>query len=485
MNSVTSLRRLRLAVCSFVLCLFFIFICLLVDAQTNGFLPATEDSKLLISLSEKYRQCYRGELDKLPSKNKKDFQEAYTQRWNNIKEKFDKQEIYTSTYAQEYLDGLVAEIQKANPLLRDHPFNCYFSRSGIPNASYIGEGIIVFNMGLFQRLDNESQAAFVLCHEIAHFLLQHVEKSINKYVTAINSEEVQSQLRRIRGSEYRKNEQLNKLVKGLTFDSRRHSRDHEAEADSMGVELLRTTRFDLSGALSTLALLDVIDADTMNTTACLQKVFNSKDYPFQKKWVAKEEGLLGGHAKIENDELEDSLKTHPACKDRIRVLTPLVKGYSSSRGTSSASGYTSAKGASSANALKFIVDSSKFEKLKNIFRYETVEYAYVSDNYTRSLFLTLELLQANTMDAYLVTQVGRILNGIYSAQKAHTLSRVADLPSPDYRSNYNLLLQFIQNLYLENIAAINYHYLSAYHPQMDYYGPFKEAYNQSSRIVQQ
>lgn len=48
-------------------------------------------------------------------------------------------------------------------------------------------------------------------------------------------------------------------VKGLTFDSRRHSRDHEAQADSMAVELMRHTSYDLHGALTTLALLDSID----------------------------------------------------------------------------------------------------------------------------------------------------------------------------------------------------------------------------------
>jgi Zn-dependent protease with chaperone function len=436
-------------------------------AQKADFLPVAEDPALLTNLSEKYQQRFREDLDKLPSKNKKDFQEAYTHRWENVKQKFDKQEIYTSPVAQQYLDGLAAEIKRGNPQLRDRVFTCYFSRSAIPNASYIGQGIILFNMGLFHRIGNESEAAFVLCHEIAHFLLQHTEKSIDKYVVTINSPEVQDELRRIKGSEYRKNEQLQKLVKGLTFDSRRHSRDHESEADSMGVELLRNTRFDVSSALTALALLDVIDTDTLNTASCLQKTFNAKDYPFQKKWIAREEGLLGGHAHIKEEEMKDSLKTHPDCKGRIRLLAPLV-GRSRQ-----------------AVSLKFVSDSSKFLELQRVFRYETIEYAYASDNYTESLFLTLELLQVQPGDAYLVAQVGKILNGLYDAQKGHTLSKVTALPSPQYPPNYNLLLQFIQNLYLEDIAAISYNYTGGYHPQMDYYRSFKDAYERSVKIQQQ
>ncbi|HMH24609.1 MAG TPA: M48 family metallopeptidase [Puia sp.] len=438
-----------------------------VRAQEYDFLPVAEDISLLTTLSGKCQQRYKDELDKLPSKNKKDFLEAYAQRWENVKEKFDKQEIYTSAFAQKYLDGLVAEIRSANPMLRDRSFTCYFSRSDIPNASYIGEGVILFNMGLFHRLGNESQAAFVLCHEIAHFLLQHTENSIDKYVTTINSPEVQAELRKIKGSEYRKNEQLQRLVKGLTFGSRRHSRDHESEADSVGVELLRNTRYDVAGALSALALLDVIDTDTLNTLACLPNVFDSKEFPFQKKWIAREEGLLGGHAHIKDLEMADSLKTHPACQQRIRLLIPLVNR------------------SHQPVALKFVSDSSTFVRLQGVFRYEAIEYAYVMDNYTRSLFLSLELLQAKPGDGYLVAHVGKVLNGLYSAQKSHTLSKVAAFPAPQYPPNYNLLLQFIQNLYLEDIAAINCHYLKKYHPAMDRYPPFKEAYEKNQKIIQQ
>ena len=433
--------------------------------QGGDFSPAAEDMALLSHLSVTYQQQYKDELAQLPPKNRKDFLDVYNERWENVKEKFDKQEIYTSPAAQEYLDALVAEIVKANPILRDQTFHCYFSRSGIPNASYIGEGIILFNMGLFQRLDNESQVGWILCHEISHFLLHHQENSINKYVATINSEEVQAELHKIKGSEYRKRERLQSLVKGMSFDSRRHSRDHEAQADSMGVELLRNTRLDLFGALTALAVLDKIDTDTLNTAACLQQLFNSKNYPFQKKWINKEEGLLGGHAHIKGDGLEDSLKTHPDCPIRIRLLTPVINRKSSG------------------GSLKFAVDAAKFVSLQQLFRYETIEYAFVSKEYTKSLFYTMELLQRKPGDAYLVAQVGRLMNGLYAAQKEHTLSKVAGLPAPEYSPDYNLLLQFIQNLYLDDIAEINYNYLRQYHPQLDHYALFKSVYDQSARVA--
>ena len=446
----------------------FIFtFCFALSAQPV-FSPAPEDATFLKTLSTKYEDHYKAELASLPKENKKDFEEVYKQRWDNIKSVFDKKEIYKSSAAQQYLDALVAEIVKSNPLLQKQNFNCYFSRSGVPNAAYIGEGIILFNIGLFKRLDNESQAVFILCHEIAHFYLQHSENSIRRYVAAINSQAIQNELKKIKKTEYGKRQQVDDLVKGLTFTMRRHGRDHESEADSMAIEFMRHSRYDISEALTTLALLDSIDTDSLNMSTCLQKMFDAKEYPFQKKWLAREEGLLGGHAKLKKDEpLADSLKTHPDCKLRIQFLEPLIKRYHAG------------------NAQKDIVDKLKFLELKNTFSYEIIEFAFVSENYTKSLYYTLELLQSKTADPYLVVQVGKIFNGFYAAQKTHKLGKLIDLPSPYYPADYNLLLQFVQNLYLDNFSSISYHFLKQYHPVLDYYVSFTNAYNTSKQIAEQ
>ena len=244
-------------------------------------------------------------------------------------------------------------------------------------------------MGLFSRLTDESQVAFVLCHEISHYVLQHQEKSIDKYVTAINSAEVQAQLRKIKGSEYRKLEQLQQLVKGLAFDSRRHSRDHESEADSMAVVLMRGTPFALSGAPTTLALLDSVDKDAFDVEGCLQQTFNAGDYPFRKKWLAREDGLLGGHARLKRDELVDSLKTHPDCTLRIKLIGPMV-------GAGVAGTGVAGTGAAGGKGRLFVIDSVTFRRLRALFQYEVIEYAFASDEYTESLFLSLELLQRRT-----------------------------------------------------------------------------------------
>lgn len=430
------------------------------------FTPAVDDEATLKSLAADFEKRYHSETNNLSAENKKDILELYKVQWEQVKEKFDKKEIYTSGAARQYLDALVTEIIRTNPVLQSLSFTCLFSRSGIPNASYIGEGVIIFQMGLFNKLQNESQVAFILCHEIAHFYLHHMENSINRYVTTLNSEEVQKELRKVKNTEYKKREGLEKLLKGIAFNSYRHSRDHESEADSMALVFMKPTRFDLSESLTALSLLDSIDTDTFQTNTCLTNLFNAKEYPFQQKWIAKEEGLLGGHATLEIDrELEDSLKTHPDCKLRVRTLEPMVKQYRTS-------------------IAKNIINQSKFEELKRIFSYEIIEYTFSSNNYTKSLFYTLQLLQDNPADPYLISQVGRIFNSLYAAQKSHRLGKLIDLPSPYFSSSYNQVLQFVQNLYLRDLSQISYNFLKQYNTRLDYYTPFKNIYNTSIQIAQ-
>ncbi|MBS1604738.1 MAG: M48 family metalloprotease [Bacteroidetes bacterium] len=424
-------------------------------------------------MSNNYLKLYLLEQEKLPSHNGKDYRMVYADRWKSIKERFDKQELYTSEAAQAYLDALLGEIVKANPDLQHYSIHCYFSRSYIPNASYIGEGIILFNMGLFSRLADEGQAVFVLCHEIAHCVLQHPEKSIVQYVETMNSDAVQSELRRLKKTEYKKNEQLEQLTKALVFDDRRHSRYNESEADSFGVKLMEHTSYEPRISLGVLALLDTIDTDNFDIESFLPALFDSKEYPFKKKWLHKETGFMGGQVETVSRILADSLKTHPSCKERIKKLQVLL-----GPGTGVQDG-----NAKTGNGIDRA--GERMKQLQDIFRYEMIEYAYRSHAYSESLLLCLELLKQRPGDVYGIAHTGRLMNGLFLARKGHTLSRVTDLPSPSYPGSYNLLLQWIQNLYMEDMASISYNFLRPWQAKYQTYELFRDSYEQSERQIQQ
>lgn len=424
----------------------------------KSFAPASINEEFLKKESASVEVDYLNKIKSLPSQNRKELSEIYKERKEFIKGLFDSKEIYTNPQAQEYLDEIVGEIIKSNALLQNKNLKCFFSRAGDYNAGFYGEGMIIFNMGLFSKLENESQFAFVLCHELAHFYLNHMDKGIEDYVNKINSSEFQKQLKAINKMEYGKRKEFESLKQGMVFNSRRHGRYHESMADSLGLVFLANTRFDITESLSSLAMLDHIDSDSLNMETALKNLFNFPEYPFKDKWLKKEEGLLGGHFKQEKNELEDSLKTHPDCLKRIEFLKPFVEKYNS------------------VTRMKNVVNKEKFKELQTVFKFEVVEYAYQKNNYSASLKYTISLLQ-NISDPYLITQVGKIFNGMYDAQKRHTLNKIIQLPAPGYNSNYNLLLEFIQKLYRYDIAAINYNFLKKYSQQIKDYPAFTNEFD--------
>ncbi|SHK82568.1 Peptidase family M48 [Chitinophaga jiangningensis] len=415
------------------------------SAQCTVFKPVAVNEARIRSLTAELETRYKTTIAALPAANRKDYEAIYKERWENIKSILDKQEVYTAPFAQSYLDKIAKTIIAANPVLKEEKLHLFFSRSAVPNASFIGEGVILFNMGLFSTLSDESQVAFVLCHELAHYYLRHSDNSISRYVTTMNSKEVQSELKQIKNSEFNKKTQLEKLMKGISFDSRRHSRDHESEADSMGLVFLSRTNFDLNAAITTLELLDNVDEDTLDAAKALQKLFDAKNYPFKKKWISKKEGLLGGHAVLEKDEaLADSLKTHPDCRRRIQTLQPFVKAVPQN------------------NRLANPIDKNTFDSLRITFRYEPIAYEFEREHYTRSLYAAIKQLGDFPEDPFLITQIGKIFNSCYDAQQEHTLGKRIDLPAPQNSSGYNTVLQMVQNLYAADFPAIGFNFLEQY-----------------------
>jgi predicted Zn-dependent protease len=65
-----------------------------------------------------------------------------------------------------YVQRVFDHIRQANPQLP--PVQLVLSRNPEPNAHAVGNSTVMLNVGLLGRLENESQLAYILCHELAH-----------------------------------------------------------------------------------------------------------------------------------------------------------------------------------------------------------------------------------------------------------------------------------------------------------------------------
>ncbi len=192
-----------------------------------GYQPLEDDEKFTESILTKMDKRYEADIKKVKGDFKKEIKEEYKKRYEKLHTKMANGHFHSNPKITGYFDRILNDILEANPVLAKRDIRLLISRYYWPNASCHGEGTIVLNLGLINRLENESQVAFVLCHELAHDYLNHVNKAIRKQVRKLNSKTTKKKLKKIAKSNYNTYEQAEKLLKSLTFDMRKHSRLHE------------------------------------------------------------------------------------------------------------------------------------------------------------------------------------------------------------------------------------------------------------------
>lgn len=428
------------------------------------FQPIKDDSIALVKMQRDIKEKFISDSLKTKGEYKKYINRLYRERYDEEREQFARKQVICNDREDKYLQQIVQEIMQHNPPLQSLKTRIVFTRAYWPNAASIGDGTIFFNIGLFSRLQNEAQVAFVLCHELAHYYLDHSTQSIEMYVNTVYNDDFQKELKKIKRSSYEQNKQLNMLEKSITFKSRRHGRSHESEADATALTFLKNTRFDVRESLSCIGSLDSIDNEHYVPEIELPKRFDFAAYHFKPGWIRKDAGFFGNAAtEITRQKEADSLKTHPDCKQRMIQLQPEIE-----------------KTAQAGGQL-FLISETTFHALQETFRYEIIAYLYRQNSISRTLYYSLELLQTHPQDVYLVTMIGNCLNALYKNQKEHSLGKISELPSPQADKNYNGLLNFIQALRLDDIAGLSYNFLSAYQPVFASDPGFAAAYSKAKQ----
>ena len=404
-------------------------------------------------------------ISSLGKEYKDDYKEIYDNRFKEVADLLQSSRTVTAPEAHQYLQSILKKIVDANDELKQVTLRLVFTRDWWPNAYSLGEGTLVVNAGLMIFLDNEAEMVFVLCHELAHYYLNHSNNAIKKSVETANSEEFKKEIKRLSKEEYRVGQQLEILIKKLAFGSRRHNRDNEAEADRQAFQFMKKTGYDCNGIKTCLEMLDKVDDSLLYKPLVPEKIFDFNEYPFKKKWIQKESSIFS-QMKDDDSPLtpkeKDSLKTHPDCKKRIELLKDSVQKVGTGK--------------------KFIVNEKFFTQLKQDFFVEMTEQEYKGKNLTHNLYYSLQMLQNRENIPYAVYSVARGLNLAYESQKNHRLGTITDKESRGYPADYNLLLRIFDRLRLDEIAAINYYFCSHYLAQMTGYEGFDEEMKKAEKF---
>jgi Zn-dependent protease with chaperone function len=403
-------------------------------------------------------------LASIGKENSDDYKKVYNQQYNEIAELWKSDRTVTSKNEHSYLQAIVQKIISANRELSGTDARIVFSRDWWPNAFSMGDGTITINAGLMVFLESEAQLVFVICHELAHYYLDHNNKAIKKFVARINSDEVRQELKRLSKEQYLVNQQFQKLLKSVVFDSRHHSRDNEAEADRYAFLFMKRTGYDCNAIRSTLELLNRVDDSLLFKPLEVDKVLNVTDYPFREKWIKKESAIFSQldekDSPLTKKEI-DSLKTHPDCEKRIALLDDSLKSVSKGAG--------------------FLVNENLFKQLKKDFFIEMSEQCYNINYISRNLYYSLQMLQAGENVQLAIYSIARDLNRIYEKQRDHTLGLTVDSETRGYPDDYNLLLRMLSRIRLEEIALLNYYFCLQHDGKMKGHEGFEIELNKARR----
>jgi Zn-dependent protease with chaperone function len=386
-----------------------------------------------------------------------DYKKIYKEEYGQIEEFWSGTRAITTAAANNYLQAVVQKIISSNPDLKSTDVRVVFSRDWWPNASCMADGSIAINAGLYIFLRNEAELAFVISHELAHYYLHHHEKEIKAYVEKINDKEYQKKLRQISRHGYSVNQQLDDLLKTMVFDSRRHGRDNEAEADEYALRFMKNTGYDCNAIKTCLQTLDDIDDTTyFNSPPVIQKELGFSSYPFKESWITKQSSIFSQIKEDDSPESKkesDSLKTHPDCEKRILLFEAHWKDDGEKR-------------------TSFLVNEEKFNELKRQLFYEIMEECYHEDELSRNLYYGLALLENEPGNRFAVYSVVRCFNRLWYLQKNHELKQAIEKEDRSFRPQYNLLLRMLDRLRLDEIVSLNSAFAARYAQKMKTYPGF-------------
>ena len=364
--------------------------------------------------------------------SKKEGEEFYTSTNFELSKILLSGEIYFNDKLTKYVNSIIDNLLKEQPELRKQITGCVTKFTAV-NAAAWGEGTLFINLGLIARVENEAQLAYILSHEIAHYIKKHNLEQFK------NDKEVEKSI-------FNKANEMEQLFAKLSF-----SRENEYEADKYGLEIYLKSNYDPKEAANALRLLKKSDEPDQTHQLDLRKIFETKTFTIEdamlytEKTIEKEkkdqEDFLVIEVKVKPENIDEAekLSTHPNIDKRIEAIEFATKKVGKSK-------------------TKNIQGAQLFKEIQKTATFEIIEKQFNIGAYSRCLYNALLLLEVFPKNKYLVGVVSRSLYWIAYYQSINSLRLV--MPN-HYRSDdpaYKSLLYFLNKLDNKQMLQLCYSY---------------------------
>jgi Zn-dependent protease with chaperone function len=355
---------------------------------------------------------------------------------------------YFDTLVYPYYQRIYNTIIKAANTHWDNDLKLLVSRNPVANAYCLGNGVLVYNLALSRQLTSEAQIAFVMCHELGHYLMGHVDSGLMYTLSMTKNADFKRQVAAAKKARYGGNTLLDSLTFSVLCSSSKHSRMQEQQADSLALILLSRTNYDAREAADALLALDSSDFERSHASFSLEQVFNHRDFPFRSEWKASQSSPFFS-ARQEPDVVRpDTLRTHPDCQVRAQTARTILSDIRYQY----------------AGAVPR--QRTEPEALLRATNFELIENLYQNDELAVCLYHTLLLLSTEPGNEYLVATTGAVLNRCRQALADHNLQQLVRRPTPYDKGDFKQLVTFLNNLRLSEIELVNFYFLQQHYQSL-------------------
>jgi Zn-dependent protease with chaperone function len=332
-------------------------------------------------------------------------------------------DVYINDDYTKLINSIADHLLKNNLHIRKS-LHFYAYKSPEVNAFSTDQGDLFFTIGLLAHLDNEAELAFVVAHEIVHFIKQHNHEAFNQ------------KLKIFRGKD-----EYNAISVDESWTSEHaFSRSLEREADILALDYFISSKYDTS------AIFSVLEKLKTSHLGYREASLNSSLF---KSWDVKTLNSLYPKAKKRTKRKKKKFKfsTHPEIEDRIKYCQENLKNREIKKGV-----------------LHNKIQKDAFDELKKAARTEHILLLYDHNLFAKAGYNALIMnidrdMNDSWLNNFITLCLLRVYQREFSSHKIHEKSAkysgsIYDLWSVMYKNTpYNFLaFNFIHsyNNYVKN-----------------------------------
>ncbi len=323
-----------------------------------------------------------------------------------------------------YIDKVADQLLKDYPELRKE-MRFYILKSPAVNAFAFSDHIIFINLGLLAQIQNESELAFVISHELIHIVNKHVEieKKEKKKKTKYDSKKDQF----------------------LVYHNR--SREHEYESDREGfIKFFEKSGYSLEAVNGVFDVLQYgyLPFDEIKFD---RQFVETNYYKFPDSYF-----LVNLTPIRSREDFIDTLSSHPNILKRRTIINELVEKSSSSNGS------------------LFFQPESLFYEVRNIARFESINLYLATHDYANSFYNTYILLKEFPDNQFLNQALYFSLYGIAKHKNKESITELLG-SYKDFEGEIQQVYHFFTKLNKDETALLALRYsweFSKKYPQNEF-----------------